>query len=163
MGTTIRNPLISLTLTFGAMLGLVGVTNGQNKSENLCELKVQNPHLSTYLFEFEKKIAIKTNAQVKCQSPQKTTKVWMELKEKNFFGDRLIVKYPPQTQDGTYSPYLLKFEGFFTECDKTISKHTYQTTVHAEVTLRTGRVEKHVEISNKSQPLDCLPSIKLKT
>ena len=163
MGTTIRNPLISLTLTLGAMLGMFGLTNHPHHGESFCKLKIDYPHSSTFLFEQYKKLAVKTNARTECNLPQMSATVWMELFEVNGSHWRLVQSYKPETLEGGYSPHLIKFEGFYTECSKHKSTFIYQAKARAVIRLRSGKIENTESKSNKSLPLNCWASTKLNT
>ena len=156
MGTTIRNPLISLTLTFGAMLAMFGLTNKAPNVEFNCDLKVNYPHKSTYLFEQYKKLAIKTNVQTICKSPQAEATVWVKLFKIEQSGKTLIKSYPPQKMKGEYSPYVINFKEFFTECKEIKGRVFYQAKARALIKLRNGVVENLEAESNKSLPLNCL-------
>lgn len=161
MSTSVRKPLISLSLTLGSILTIFGLNNTPQREEPHCQLKVDYPHKSTYLFEQNKTLAIKTNVRTECTLPQRTAKVWMELVEKRAFGYRVLNEIPPKIVEGTYSPYILRFKDLLVECEMTSQEHIFQSYVHAQITLQNGKIEKYSKVSDKSRPINCRPPTKI--
>ena len=160
MNTALKNPLASLALAAGALAAALGLSGHSKQSHSLCAIVVDTPHISTYLIENKHGPAIKTNARTICKAPQSKATVWIELYKVQRFGARSVDKYKPVTEEGTYSPYVIKFQKFFTDCDITDSKTIYFAKAKAEIKLRSGQIEEVYKESKKSNSINCIPKLK---
>jgi hypothetical protein len=160
MTTSIKKPLLSLSLTAGALLAALGLTHHASNSPQSCEVQIDTPHVSTYLMEHMHGPAIKTNVRTICKAQQRNATVSLELFKAGSFRTVSVEKYKPEMLEGTYSPYLLKFQMFYSDCKKSKNSQVYLAKADVTIQLRSGRTERITKESKKSLPLNCIVNLK---
>ena len=160
MTTSIKKPLLSLSLTAGALLAALGLTHHTNNSQMSCEVQIDTPHVSTYLMEHMHGPAIKTNVKTICKEQQRSATVTLELFKAAGFRTISIEKYKPEMLEGTFSPYLLKFQMFYSDCKQSKNSQVYLARADVTIKLRSGRTERLTNKSKKSLPLNCIVNLK---
>ena len=160
MTTSIKKPLLSLSLTAGALLAALGLTHHTSNSAFSCEVQIDTPHVSTYLMEHMHGPAIKTNVKTICKERQRNATVSLELFKAAGFRAISIEKYKLAMLEGTYSPYLLKFQMFYSDCKKSKNSQVYLAKADVTIQLRSGRTERFKKESKKSLPLNCIVNLK---
>lgn len=162
VNTSVKNPLIAISISLGALFGLSHLNSSAKAPEEpVCQLFIDLPHISTYLKENKEKQAIKTNLRTECTQQQKSAKVWLELLTSRGKKDHSIEKYDPKTLESGFSPYVIKFKSFYTTCEFSQIAHYYYARARAQITLKSGRKIESVATSGKSLPLNCLPGTKI--
>ena len=162
MNTSLKNPLIAISLTIGALLGFAQLKEPSTpKDEPICRLIVDLPHISTYLAETKGRQAIKTNLRTECLQQQQSAKVWLELLISNPRNDQSVETYKPKSLRSEFSPYVIKFRNFYTSCRPSKESKIFFAKAKARITLKTGQIVELLTISKKSRPLRCSPTTKL--
>ncbi len=140
--SVLLQPRIPSLFVVGLLVAQYLIFGAENAPEPICNLKVNQPHYSTYLNEFKTINAIKLGITSICDKPQNYTELTLSIKR---LGKKHKVTTSKLELKRKYSnmnfPNVAKFEDFYVLCQKGF-KYSYRGEAKGYVSLNDGQIVK---------------------